>query len=105
MRIQFRSPIIIIRERKELGKFHKFAWTEKQRVMYNHCPECGEAVPSYTKAKHFLKCHPQYKFKVEKPYRDNIGYDSPNLRYTCLVCNKTFGSFQTLVERHKHLNG
>ena len=61
------------------------------------CPECGGHIfyhNGHTKATHFQEHHPEYRFT---PSRVN-----GNLVYTCLVCNKTFGNFNVLVEKHRH---
>lgn len=68
----------------------------------SRCPKCGKHIfyhNGHTKAKHFQECHPEYRFKVERVHRDLLKDVS---RYTCLVCNKRFGNFQSLVERHRH---
>jgi hypothetical protein len=68
-----------------------------QKSDYSKCDACGVHLRGNTKALHFAQCHPEYRFKVESPYEYH-----GNKRYTCLVCNKTFGSFRVLVNEHKH---
>lgn len=68
------------------------------------CPKCGKHIfyhNGHSKAQHFREHHPEYNFKVERVHRD---LQKDISRYTCLVCNKRFGNFQTLIERHRHLD-
>jgi len=76
----------------------------KLKTDYSICPACGKKIVqpfSGAKDAHFRECHPEYKYKVEKPYEDLFGHSNQR-RYTCLVCNKTFPSFRVLVGKHKH---
>ena len=75
----------------------------RESYKITHCPICKAIVhrKGYpTKADHFRQVHPEYKFKVDYPYVNSWQPNTP--RYTCLVCNKTFGSFNLLIEKHHH---
>ena len=70
----------------------------KKKSPMSVCPECGGHVfyhNGHTKATHFQEHHPESRFKVEV-------LPSGHPRYLCLVCNKTFGNFGELVEKHRH---